>query len=243
MNDTDQLVKEYYEWLEKQTFVEKDLDYSALEKYKPMLKNLSLLGNNGIYVFDLYKKENIFTLYNFSSLYGYDQSEAERTSSEFLNTKIHPEDFQALIGNAASFLKFLLPLSKDERSQYKLINEYRIANPTGQYSRVVEQYQVLEFDKHGNMWLALGVIDLLPEQQEAGVVKSQILEYKTGKFLPLTENANSLVKENFSGTDQASRLSDNVHKVNLQRKKIIEKLHAENAADVSRRILKYGLLE
>lgn len=243
MNETDQLVKEYYGWLEKQAFVEKDLDYSALEKYKPMLKNLSLLGNNGIYVFDLYRKENIFTLYNFTNLYGYDQSETDKTSSEFLNTKIHPEDFQQLIGNAAAFIKFQFPLTKEERSQYKLVNEYRIANSTGQYSRVIEQYQVLEFDKHGNMWLALGVIDLLPEQEDAGGVKSQILEYKTGKFLPVSEKEIELVKENFSDTDQASRLSDNVHKVNQQRKKIIEKLHAENAADVSKRILKYGLLD
>ncbi len=244
MNETEQFVKDYYEWLNKQAFVEKDLDYSALEKYKPTLKNLSLLGNNGIYVFDLYKKQNVYTIYNFTSLYGYDQSESDKTSNEFLNSKIHAEDFVQLIALAAEFIKFLLPLSKEERNQYKLINEYRLLNAENKYVRIIEQYQVLEFDKHGHIWLALGVLDISPNQEELSGVKSQLLDYKTGRFLPLSgKEKNNLTIENFSNKEEASRLSDSVHKVNVQRKKIMEKLHAENATEVSKRILKYGLLE
>lgn len=243
MNETDQLVKEYYDCLNKQKFVEKDLDYSALEKYKPMLKNLSLIGNNGLYVFDLYRKENVYTQYNFRGLYGHDQPESERSSSEFYNSKIHPADFPVLIRNAATFVNFLLPLPKEERAQYKLINEYRIQNGEGKYVRILEQYQVLEFDKHTNIWLAMGMIDISPNQDEQGGVKSQLLEFKTGKFFLITEKEAAPSRENFSSKEEASRLSEAIQKVNVQRKKIIEKIHAENASEVSKRIVKYGLLE
>ncbi|HVE00047.1 MAG TPA: PAS domain-containing protein [Cytophagaceae bacterium] len=240
---TEALIQEYYGWLNKQEFVEKDLDYSALEKYKPMLKNLSLLGNNGVYVFDLYKKENVFTLYNFTGLYGYDQNESDKTSNEFLNSRIHPDDFPQLIRRAADFVEFLFPLSKEERSQYKLINEYRIKNAEGKYVRVLEQYQVLEFDKHGNIWLAMGMIDMSPEQGQQEGVQSEIFDFKSKKFLPLSDSQKKLTKENFLNAETDSALTERIKKVNTQRKKILEKLHAENATEVSKRISRYGLLE
>ena len=61
------------------------------------------------------------------------QKEAERKSTEFFNSKIHPEDFKGLIQKATRFLEFLYPLSKEERSQYKLVNEFRVLNEKEKY--------------------------------------------------------------------------------------------------------------
>ncbi len=52
----------------------------------------------------------------------------------------------------------------------KLVCEYRI-NVSGRWVRGFEQMQVLEIDPRGNIWLALSVLDLSPNQTPLGASK------------------------------------------------------------------------
>ena len=49
--------KVYFELLNQQKFVAEELDYSILEKHKSMLQTLANIGNSGVSVFDIFKKD------------------------------------------------------------------------------------------------------------------------------------------------------------------------------------------
>lgn len=60
---------------------------------------------------------------------------------------------------------------------YKAIHEMRIRNVRGEYIRIIEQEQVLELDKSGNIWLMLSVIDI-DANQELEITKSHLYNLK-----------------------------------------------------------------
>ena len=174
----------YFELLAQQKFVEDDLDYDIFEKQKPMLQTLSKVSNSGISVFDLFKKEHIYYSPNFYSVLGYNVDEIIEKGQQYMDGKIHPDDYVTLTKNGISLLKLFYQLSEEEKTNYKLINEFRILNSSNEYIRIIEQHQILEVDNHSNLWLALSMIDVSPNQERYDGVKSQLLNFRTGKILP-----------------------------------------------------------
>jgi hypothetical protein len=183
MNELELLSKEYYELLNQQHFVEHELDYSVLEKLKPTLSKLSDLSNSGITVFDLHRKEHVFASYNFSKMLGYDLTEINKGGNDYFNSRVHPEDLLTLTKFGISILKFFYSLPVEIRPDYKFVNEYRVKGSKDTYVRVIEQHQSLEFDNYGNIWLALSVIDISPNQSELNQVMSQLYNIKTGELV------------------------------------------------------------
>ena len=62
-----EMQKAYSRLLEKQKFVETDLDYSILEKHKPVLQKLAETSNSFISVFDMFQKKHVFHSNNFDT--------------------------------------------------------------------------------------------------------------------------------------------------------------------------------
>lgn len=241
------LTETYLQLLNQQEFRAEELDYAILEKHKPMLKILAETGNSGVSIFDSFKKEHVFYSPDFGKLLGYDARKIEE--QDFLDSKIHPEDLLELTRNGISLLKLYYRLSKEEKENYKLINEYRIMNAEDQYIRVIEQHQVLESDAYGNIWLTLSIIDVSPDQEISVGLKSKLLNYKTGKFLPFGEE-NTKTKEELSvaltqrekqvlqmvrdgllSKEISDKLSISVHTVNTHRQRVLEKLGANNSME------------
>jgi DNA-binding CsgD family transcriptional regulator len=261
MYEKEKIELEYFELLNTQKFVENDLDYSVLELQKPFLQKLSMVGNSVISVFDLFKKQHVFSSNNLQNLFSYDSEQVEHLVNESLDSKIHPDDFLLLMRNGIRLMRFILSKSHEERSDFKLINEYRILNNEGKYVRVIEQHQPLEFDKYGNIWLTLSVLDISPNQENYQGIKCQILNYRTGKLYPLLEiettMSNSgyrkltrkeleilhLVKDGFLSKEISDKLSISVHTVNTHRQRILEKLGVDNSMEAVNFASSLGLLD
>ncbi len=240
---------DYFEMMNRQKFNECDLDYSILERHKIMLKQLSVIGNSGLSVFDMFRQEHVFVSYNFDNLFGFDLNEAEKNGIDYFNSRVHPDDLVALMVNATKLWKVFYTLPAFERINYKLINEYRILNREEKYIRVIEQHQVLEQDLHGNIWLALSIIDISPNQENYSGIKSQLLNYKTGTIYPFLSGDEKkakenllnltrreievlqLVKEGFLSKEISDRLSISIHTVNTHRQRILEKLGVNNSME------------
>lgn len=259
MNEIEVLYGEYFKLLNRQIFDEADLDYTVFENQKKMLQNLANVGNSGISVFDLCKKEHLFASYNFNSLFGYDLNEIEKNGTNYFNSRIHPNDFIALLQSGIAAMKCYFDFEISERKNYKLINEYRILNSDEKYVRVIEQQQMLELDKKGNVWLALGVIDVSPNQEIYDGVKSQLLNYKTGKLFPLVsieknmastssdltkreKEVLQLVKDGLLSKEISDKLSISVHTVNTHRQRILEKLDVDNSHEAIKFATKLELI-
>ncbi len=257
MTEHNDVAKIYYHLLQQIKFDEQHLDYSLVTKHLDNLQTLSKIGNSAISVFDFFKKEHIFYSSNFGELLGYNLLEIENSGQQFIDDKIHPSDKINLFQNGISILKLFFNFSIDEKSNYKLINEYRVLNAQNVYVRLIEQHQVLELDKLGNTWLTISFIDFSPNQDDFDGIKSQLLNFRTGKIIPflqadkqlqieLTKRETEilkLVKEGLLSKEISDKLSISVHTVNTHRQRFLEKLGANNSMEAVIFASKLGLLD
>ncbi len=237
---TDELFKTYNELLNSQSFVETDLDYAVLDRHIEMLNSLNVLDTSLISIFDLNKKKHIYLSSRFESVLGYNIKQAHEEGNEYFNKKFHPDDFMMALKTGNHFFKIGLGLDPEIRAQYKMISDYRILNGKGNYVRVIEQQHLLENDIHGNMWLALGVMDISPDQDLRTSYRSRMVDLKNGDLYELNQKE---LKPSLSNREQevlkmissglrskeiADKLFISVHTVNTHRQRIIEKLDVNN---------------
>lgn len=255
MTELETLGTEYYALLGQQRFVEEELDYTIMKQHLPFLDRLAQVNNSGITVFDLFRKTHLYTSYNFADLFGYDLTAIQEQGNQYFDARIHPEDYVQMLRNGINILHFYYGLPKEERVVYKFVNEYRVLGNDASYIRVIEQHQALGLDKQGNVWLALGVIDISPDQSDFQGIKSQIFNYKTGKVVPIQAarpqepslskrevEILQLVKEGRLSKEISEKLFISVHTVNTHRQRILEKLGANNSLEAITHAARFGLI-
>jgi DNA-binding CsgD family transcriptional regulator len=259
-NELEMLMENYTMLLDKQAFIPKLLDYSVMEKHRPLLQSLAQLGNSGISVFDLYRREHVFYSPNFCTLLGYDRQLIEQKGHGYWDQKIHPDDFLQLTRNGVMLMKLLFRLPDEDQRNHKLINEYRFLNSHDEYIRIVEQHQLLEKDALGNVWLTLSIVDISPDQDSSEGMVSQLFNFRTGKIIPFPNQVGkkkdetvisltqreiqilNLVKDGLLSKEISDRLSISVHTVNTHRQRVLEKLGANNSMEAVVFASKLGLL-
>lgn len=245
------LQREFEELLDFQRFDPRELDYSVLERHISQLTLLSQVASSGITVFDMYTRRHVFASYNFSELFRYDLAGIVSEDSAYFTGRIHPDDRKVLHRNGIACLRYLLE-HKDLAPDVKLIDEYRV-DAGGRYVRVIEQFQVLEFDRSGNIWLSLSMMDVSPNQGTDDGVRSQLLNYRTGEVWPFPEPEKlslsrreleilRLIGRGKLSKEIADQLAISVHTVNTHRQRILEKLNADNSIEAVRYASVRGLL-
>lgn len=140
---------------------------------------LSQVANSGITVFDMHRRCHPFISFNFSGLFGCDMDRIVTEDSRFFAERIHPDDLPAVHRNGIECLRFMFA-HRELIPDGKFLEEYRIGI-AGRYVRVVEQFQVLEQDRRGNIWLTLSVLDLSPNQGPFDGVRCQLFDFRNGR--------------------------------------------------------------
>ena len=79
--------------------------------------------------------------------------------------------------------EFLSALPKEEQMQYKYIYDYRGMAIDGVYRRVTNEMQHLEVTDDN--FLALGIIEIAPDQSENLPVRVQMKHCITGEIIPI----------------------------------------------------------
>jgi DNA-binding CsgD family transcriptional regulator len=256
MAEQDSIEEIFFKFLLSFKFEEEDLDYSLVDKHKIALQALSDICNSGINVFDLHKRQVVFFSSNFGKLLGYDPSDYEENGQQFFAAKIHSEDKVKLSLQGVSTLKLFNSFSSDEKLNHKEIKEYRMLNSQNKYVRLIEQYQVIELDRKGQIWLVMGVVDISPNQEEYDGIKNQLLNFKTGIISSLDVSPKpqfdltkreievlKLVKDGFLSKEISEKLFISLHTVNTHRQRFLAKLGANNSFEALMFASKFGLLE
>ncbi len=241
----EQILKEYAEVLNQQKLETSDLDYSAFEKQIPFLNQMSTINNSGVSVFDFHQKEHIYSSFNFSELLGFDLAKVKNEGTKYFDSKVHPDDLISNIKNGILLMTFFFSLPVEDRKNYKFQNEYRVLNSENKYIRIIEQHQVLELDKKGNIWLAISILDISPNQDNSKKRHAQLLNVKTGEHqliarvesipeIGLSKREKeilSLVKKGLFSKEISDSLSISVHTVNTHRQNILKKLSVDNSIE------------
>ncbi len=252
-NKSEKLLLKYDELLNSQKFTEADLDYTILDNHIPYLRKIAELSNSVIMIFDLYKREHVFVSDNISSILNLDFQKA-KGKTDYIDQRIHPDDYIQLMEAGIYFLYYGLSLSPKHRKEGKLINEYRILNENGKYIRIIEQQMCLENDVHGNGWLVIGITDISPDQNENAPFRSRLIDTRKGEvymFPPHDKEAMLtarekeillLVSKGLISKQIADKLFISVNTVNTHRQRILEKLKADNAIEAIKYASKLGLI-
>jgi DNA-binding CsgD family transcriptional regulator len=247
-----EVVMKYMEGLQFET---QNIDYSKLDKHKRSVETLADISNSSIQIFDLNEKRIVFFSKNYANLLGYDKAEFEALNYAFFEAKIHPDDKYDLAMYGLSSLKLFKELSNDEKLNHKVVYEFRMLNSAGKYVRVIDQYQLLELDATGQIWLMMSTIDLSPNQEIESSVKCQILNFRTGKIIPSSVDDKpsleltkreleilNLVKQGLLSKEISDKLFISVHTVNTHRQRLLDKLGANNTIEAIIFATKYGLI-
>ena len=151
---------------------------------------------------------------------------------------VHPDDWEVVRRIDKKVWEFLDTLPEEEKLAYKYIYELRVWE-RGKYVRMIYQTRILAF-KEDN-FLAMGMIDLAPEQSANTTVRFQIKNCLTDEVVPFAiETATdvlltprereilALAKEGMFSKEISEKLNISIHTVNRHRQNILEKLQVDN---------------
>ncbi|ASF44356.1 helix-turn-helix transcriptional regulator [Capnocytophaga endodontalis] len=157
---------------------------------------------------------------------------------------VHPDDLEVVRRIDKKVWEFLDTLPEEEKLAYKYIYEMRVLD-RGKYVRMIYQTRLLAF-KDDN-FLAMGMIDLAPEQSANTSVRFQIKNCLTDEVVPFTiETATdvlltprereilALAKEGMFSKEISEKLNISIHTVNRHRQNILEKLQVDNIIEAIR---------
>ena len=205
------------------------------QEYIPHLKILEEAGSFAVFLLDRFGRYYYVTEY----------VENIDTPQELdIEKLVHPDDLEVVRRIDKKVWEFLDTLPEEEKLTYKYIYEMRVLD-RGKYVRMIYQTRLLAF-KDDN-FLAMGMIDLAPEQSANTSVRFQIKNCLTDAVGPFaSESATdvlltprereilALAKEGMFSKEISEKLNISIHTVNRHRQNILEKLQVDNMIEAIR---------
>ena len=154
------------------------------QKYIPYAEMLAKIGNNAVFIVD--KNGHFYFISDKFKLLGYDdipQNDSSEIQDYPLKRRIHPDDLAMKELIDEKICEFLSSLPTEEQVQYKYIYDYRGMASDGTYWRVTNEVQRLEVTDDN--YLALGIIEIAPNQSENLPVRVQMKHCITGEIIPI----------------------------------------------------------
>lgn len=245
------LQKQYAELLASQRFREEDLDPAVLARHIAALSASPLLAGSAVSIFDLHRCEHAYESEFHRALFSDPQG-------VYMGVQIHPDDLLQVAKNGVAGMRhvFLRKNPNMDVRHFKLIREYR-ALVHGAYKRVTEEFQILEMDRAGNVWLVLSIVNLSANQQPPYKVTSQLIDTRTGdSFSPLvdlfdreeilTPREQEILQRIAQGRPSkeiAEELYISIHTVNTHRQRILAKLGVDNSLEAVKYAWILGILD
>lgn len=242
-----------------QLFKREELDYSILIQHIQFLESLSVLQSSVVSIFDLAKMEHVYLSPNFYDLLGWDPDKISAPDMDYINQRMHPDDFAHLNHVSWQFFEIILrvdPVWREQMKFIKMIMDYRTLGKDGNYVRVIEQHKLLELDKYGNTWLSMSIMDLSPDQDMTSLCRYRLVNTLTGELFQFP-SSELIAEHKLSFREQeilqllakgliskqiADKLFISVNTVNTHRQRIIEKLNVSNTAEAVQYAGRLGLI-
>ena len=205
--------------------MDKSID-QIVQEYLPYIKILEEAGSFAVFLSDRFGHYYYVTEY------------IEASQEIDIEKLVHPDDWEVVRRIDKKVWEFLDTLPEEEKLTYKYIYEMRVLD-RGKYVRMIYQMRILAFK--GDNFLAMGIIDIAPEQSANTSVRFQIKNCLTDEIVPFAiESATdtlltprerevlALAKEGMFSKEISEKLNISIHTVNRHRQNILEKLQVDN---------------
>jgi len=212
-------------------------DYSKTDHLRKIAQTYDNIENRPTYILDLYTSDFFFVSDRYKHLLGY--FENIPVDFNFFFEALHPDDYWISTDVPVEYLTFLETQTLEERFHYKLISDFRLRMPTGEYVRVIEQMILLQTDSKGNPWLVMAICDLSPNQNLKTASSGKIISTITGEMvkpigahqllnpsLNLTKREKEillLISKGNASKHIADKLQISINTVNNHRRNILSK--------------------
>jgi DNA-binding CsgD family transcriptional regulator len=210
-------------------------DYSQTNHLKKYAQTIDAIENRPTYILDLYTSDFFFVSERYLHLLGYNANTP--LNFNFFIDALHPDDYWITTDAPVAYFTFLETQTPEEKFHYKLISDFRLRMPTGEYVRVIEQIILLHTDSKGNPWLVLAICDLSPNQNLNTQSSGKIISTITGEMvkpigehqlqnpsLNLTRREKEiliLISKGYSSKQIAGKLNISTNTVNNHRRNIL----------------------
>lgn len=231
-------------------------DYSVVPHYIDVVRSMDKIENKPMYLLDLYKQEFLFVSERYKYLLGQSENDSE-IDFDFFVEILHPDDFKSNTEAPVEFQKFVAEQPEGDRLDYKLLTDFRLKMPSGEYVRVFEQLINLKFDKNYNPWLVLSITDLSSNQNPELDSGAKIVNSKTGQTVKtfaqsgylnlgkiLTEREKEvliLISKGYLSKQIAGKLDISINTVNNHRRNILTKTNCSNTFEAIKLIADFGI--
>jgi DNA-binding CsgD family transcriptional regulator len=235
VTDFNQFQKVFYDNMKhmKQQLVKPD--YSQAEYLRKVAQTYDSIENRPTYILDLYTSDFFFVSERYLNLLGYNANTPINFS--FFMDVLHPDDYWITTYAPVDYLTFLKTITPEERFHYKLVSDFRLRMPTGEYVRVIEQIILMHTDSKGNPWLILAICDISPNQNLKAKSSGKIISTITGEMvkpigehqlqnpsLNLTKREKEIllfISKGFASKQIAGKLHISINTVNNHRRNIL----------------------
>ena len=163
---------------------------------------------------------------------------------------VHEDDIVEKLAMELQFITFVNTLPKECRQDYYLQHVLRMRDANGKYVYVKHRIYYLNYDKGGNVLLALCLYTIATsEQHQVGIINSltgeKVKETSAGISTLLSEREKDVLRmigEGKASKEIADSLCISTHTVNGHRQNILKKIGAYNSVEAYNVARKLGII-
>jgi len=223
------------------------------------LKNIADLLPSAVYILDFATQNYLYISESCKNIVGYNSEDYLKGGRDFFLSQVHPDDLQ--ISSSKVFEKFIdysKSLNIDEIKKCRFSINFRLKRKDGVYIKLLQQYVILEVNKHGYPILTLGVISDISSFKLDNKMIFSISHYDNNKgFHTISSNNYSTEKTNLTSREKeivkhivyghstseiADLLTISQHTVKTHRKNIFKKTNCRNIAEIVNYSIENGLI-
>jgi DNA-binding CsgD family transcriptional regulator len=238
------IIKKFDNYLADYSCVVDEDDYAQFEASKRLLNRISDVENSSLAVYDLHRNQYLMYTSRFDDMFGC-QLFNNQENIEDLFALMHPKDVPFVLDTVITALNFLDHVPASQKTDYKLILDFRLRNKKNNYVRFLQQMVALNLDQEGKLWLILKVIDLISTSEDRDFSIRKMMNMKTGElcfFNDTLDNASGkiiskreaevlgLISQGLGSKEISERLFISVNTVNNHRQNILSKTNTENTS-------------
>lgn len=221
-------------------------DYEQVKICTLMADAMARSTNSSLYIIDYHRKNFLYVSSNPLFLCGYIPEEVQQKGYGFYFEVVPVDELQMLCEINEAGFKFYYNQPMEKRLDYIIEYDFHIRVSDGHMHLIHHKLAPMLLDRGGNMWLALCTVSLSPSKKIGNVLISD--KNSSDRFqysfegnrwhkqpdIMLTERERDILQlsvKGFSNAEIAENLFVDVNTVKFHKKKLFQKLQAENITE------------
>lgn len=249
----------YKEFNLEQKFIADTLDYRIAENYATGLRHLETMTQLCYWIFDYHRNNFYFISGNTDFFAAKDKPFVQENGYDYFIRNTHPDDILYLLAIHKTAWKYLLNMRNDTTiTNLKICYVIRLKNSEGDYVQVSQQVKPIETDSNNNMWLTMGVFEIVSPKVNyppyiQNTVTGEVIKMDEIQSVSTNNTANQvtvseksllqLISKDLKETEIADRMNISRNTVRSHRKNLYRKLQASNKQEAIKNAFYLGLLK